>query len=271
LRKKYTLKMNNKLLLIGTIAGDMIGAPYEFIKGAKPVNFGLFNKETSFTDDTVMTIATAKKLIAKSDYVTEYQYFGRVYFSRGYGGMFKKWIKNDHPEPYNSYGNGSGMRVSPVAYFFETMEEVLAEAEASASVTHNHPEGIKGAQAIAAAVFMARKGHSKTEIKAFIEERFEYNLNRTLDEIRPTYTFDVTCQGSVPEAIIAFLESNDFEDCVRLAISIGGDTDTIAAMAGGIAEAFYGGVPAHIYDEVVSRLPEEMIKVLSDFAERVKI
>jgi ADP-ribosyl-[dinitrogen reductase] hydrolase len=262
--------MNHKLLLIGTIAGDMIGAPYERMKAAKLIGMPLFNRRFSFSDDTVMTIATASKLVNNSDYTTEYQRFGRKYPNRGYGGMFMQWIKNDHPEPYNSYGNGSGMRVSPVAYFFETLEEVLAEAEASASVTHNHPEGIKGAQAIAAAVFMARKGHSKAEIKAFIEERFEYNLNRTLDEIRPTYTFDVTCQGSVPEAIIAFLESADFEDCVRLAISIGGDTDTIAAMAGGIAEAFYGGVPSHIYDEVVSRLPEEMIKVLSDFAEKVK-
>jgi ADP-ribosyl-[dinitrogen reductase] hydrolase len=262
--------MNNKLLLIGTIAGDMIGAPYERKKAIKSVNTELFNKENSFTDDTVMTIATASKLVNNSNYRTEYQRFGREYPNRGYGGMFMQWIESDHPEPYNSYGNGSGMRVSPVAYFFETMEDVLAEAEASASVTHNHLEGIKGAQAIASAVFMARKGHSKSEIKSFIEERFEYNLNRTLDEIRPTYTFDVTCQGSVPEAIITFLESTDFEDCVRLAISIGGDTDTIAAMAGGIVEAFYGGVPTHIYDEVISRLPEEMIKVLSDFSEKVK-
>ncbi|MFN0204151.1 MAG: O-acetyl-ADP-ribose deacetylase, partial [Bacteroidia bacterium] len=266
---QHILKMNNKLLLIGTIAGDMIGAPYERMKAAKPIGMPLFNKLYSFSDDTVMTIATASKLVNNSNYVAEYQYFGRKNPNRGYGGMFKQWIESDRPEPYNSYGNGSGMRVSPVAYFFETIEEVLAEAEASASVTHNHPEGIKGAQAIASAVFMARKGHSKAEIKAFISKKFEYNLDRTLDEIRPTYTFDVTCQGSVPEAIIAFLESADFEDCVRLAISIGGDTDTIAAMAGGIAEAFYGSVPTHIYDEVVSRLPEEMIKVLSEFTEKV--
>jgi ADP-ribosyl-[dinitrogen reductase] hydrolase len=271
LRKKYTFKMNHKLLLIGTIAGDIIGAPFERMKGAPPVGFELFNPNTSFTDDTVMTIATANKLLKNSNYVTEYQHFGKEYFSRGYGGMFKKWIQEPNPEPYNSYGNGSGMRVSPVAYWFDTLEEVLTEAEASASVTHNHIEGIKGAQAIAAAVFMARKGQSKAEIKAYISEKFGYNLDRTLDEIRPTYVFDVTCQGSVPEAIIAFLESNDFEDCIRRAISIGGDTDTIAAMAGGIAEAFYGGVPTHIYDEVLSRLPAEMIKVLSDFAERVKL
>ncbi len=261
--------MNIQLKLIGTIAGDIIGAPYEFIKGAKPVGFELFNSKTSFTDDTVMTMATANKLVNNSDYVAEYQQFGRDYFSRGYGGMFKKWIQNDNPEPYNSFGNGSGMRVSPVAYWFDTLAEVLAEAEASASVTHNHEEGIKGAQAIASAVFMARKGHSKTEIKAFIEEKFSYDLDRTLDEIRPTYTFDVTCQGSVPEAIIAFLESNDFEDCIRKAISIGGDTDTIAAMAGGIAEAFYGGVPTHIYEKILTYLPEEMLAILVVFNQRI--
>ena len=261
--------MNNKLSLIGTIAGDIIGAPFERMSAAKPIGFLLFNPKYSFTDDTVMTIATAAKLINNSDYVTEYQRFGRKYFNRGYGGMFKKWIQEEHPEPYNSFGNGSGMRVSPVAYWYDTLEEVLAEAELSASVTHNHEEGIKGAKAIAAAVFMARKGKSKAEIKAFISDTFAYNLDRTLDEIRPTYFFDVTCQGSVPEAIIAFLESENFEDCIRLAISIGGDTDTIAAMAGGIAEAYYGGVPQVIYDTVLTYLDQEAIAILTIFSEKI--
>jgi ADP-ribosylglycohydrolase len=182
--------------------------------------------------------------------------------------MFRTWLREDEPKPYNSFGNGSAMRVSPVGWAFDTLEKTLEAAKESAEVTHNHPEGIKGAQATAVCIFMARTGKSKQEIKEYIENTFGYNLNRTCDEIRLDYHFDVTCQGSVPESIIAFLESTDFESAVRLAVSLGGDADTMGAITGGIAEAYYGGVPEHIRKEVLKRLPNEFIEVMQKFYQK---
>jgi ADP-ribosylglycohydrolase len=253
--------------MYGAIAGDIIGSLYEGFN-IKTTEFELFKNKSRFTDDTVLTVAIADALLSNKDYTSKLQEYGRKYPNAGYGGTFYKWIFSDNPQPYNSWGNGSAMRVSPVAYAFDNLERVLNEAEKSAAVTHNHPEGVKGAQAIATAIFLARKGKSKSEIKSYIQNTFSYDLERTIDNIRPQYTFDVSCQGSVPEAIIAFLESNSFEDAVRLAVSIGGDSDTIAAMAGSISEAFYGEVPGHILEEVKNRLPGEFIKVIETFNKR---
>ena len=182
--------------------------------------------------------------------------------------MFRNWLESADSKPYNSYGNGSAMRVSPVAYAFDTIDDVLREAERSASPTHNHPEGIKGAQAIASAIFLARTGKEKKEIREYIEGRFEYDLGRTLDEIRPQYRFDETCQGSVPEAIIAFLESTDYEDAIRKAVSLGGDADTLACMAGGIAEAYYKKIPSNIVRRGKNILDKELLAIVDEFSGR---
>ena len=193
------------------------------------------------------------------------QDYGKRYPTAGYGGMFKDWLKTNNPKPYNSFGNGSAMRVSPVGWAFNTLEETLEAAKQSAEITHNHPEGIKGAQATAACIFLARTGKCKKEIKEYVEDQFGYNLSRTCDEIRPTYKFDGSCQGTVPESIIAFLESTDFESAIRLTISLGGDADTMGAITGAIAEAFYGGVPEYIKEEVMKRLPNEFVDVIQEF------
>ncbi|MCX7999109.1 MAG: ADP-ribosylglycohydrolase family protein, partial [Leptospiraceae bacterium] len=190
------------------------------------------------------------------------------YRGRGYGGNFKKWLQNNSMQPYGSFGNGSGMRVSPVGFAFNDLDTVLDVAKQSAEVTHNHPEGIKGAQAIASSIFLARQGKTKQEIKDYISKTFGYNLNFTIDEIRPTYKFDVTCQGSVPQAIVAFLDSSDFENAIRLAISIGGDSDTIACMTGGIASAYYKSIPQEIVDFVMKQLPKEFIEIIHQFDEK---
>ena len=257
--------MSNENLIIGAIAGDIIGSVYEW-NNIKTTNFDLFCHNSTFTDDSVLTIATMYAILNQKDYAETYQLFGRNYSDRGYGGHFRSWINSNNPKPYNSWGNGSAMRVSPVGWYGNTLDEVMAEAQKSAEVTHNHPEGIKGAQATATAIFMARTGSTKDEIKKFITDTFDYNLNRKIDDIRPHYEFDVSCQGSVPEAIIAFLESTDFENAIRLAISIGGDSDTIACITGGIAEAFYNEVPENIIKNVLSILPEEMIKIIEEFS-----
>ena len=251
-------------VLLGSIAGDIIGSVYEFCP-VKFTGFQLFSERSRFTDDTVMTVALYDWLLNKGDLSDTMQRYGRRYRHRGYGGNFGKWIWAENPQPYGSYGNGSAMRVSPVGWAFETLEETLDVARQSAAVTHNHPEGIKGAQAVAAAVYLARTGKSKQEIREYIETAFGYNLNRTCDEIRPGYRFDVTCQGSVPESIIAFLESTDYETAVRLAISLGGDADTMAAIAGGIAAAYYKNVPDNIVAEVLKRLPDEFVNVVQQF------
>ncbi len=249
--------------MLGAMIGDIVGSVYEW-HNIKTTEFELFSPKCFFTDDTVLTAATAQALMTDGDYTRAYQDFARRYPGRGYGGNFSRWIWAENPKPYNSWGNGSAMRVSPVGFAFNSVEEVLAEAEHSAAVTHNHPEGIKGAQATALAILLARQGASQVDIRKEIAGRFDYDLDRTLDQIRPGYTFDVSCQGSVPEAIIAFLESSDYENAIRLAISIGGDSDTIACITGGIAEAYYG-VPDEIAEEGKSYLPEEFRLILVEF------
>lgn len=259
-------KLNVKFLC-GAIAGDIIGSVYEW-HTTKNTDFYLFTLSSKFTDDTVMTVANADWLLTGDSLLGVMQDYGNRYPHAGYGGMFRSWLREDEPKPYNSFGNGSAMRVSPVGWAFDTLEETLEAAKQSAEITHNHPEGIKGAQATSACIFMARTGKSKQEIKDYIEKRFGYNLSRTCDEIRPTYDFDVTCQGSVPESIIAFLESTDFESAIRLAVSLGGDADTMGAITGGIAEAYYGGVSEHIRKEVLKRLPNEFIVVMQKFYQK---
>jgi ADP-ribosylglycohydrolase len=246
--------------MLGAIAGDIIGSTRE-VRNVKTTDFNLFPPRSRITDDSVMTIAVADVLLKQGDYVKIMQTYGREYPDVGYGSAFKSWIKVDFPEPYNSWGNGSAMRVSPVGWAGETLDWVLDTAKASAEVSHNHPEGIKGAQAVAVAVFLAKNGASKIEIKQYVETQFGYDLNRTIEAIRPNYTFDVSCQGSVPEALIAFLESTDFERAIRLAISIGGDSDTIASIAGGVAHAFYKKIPDAIaaYTWALLSPPLEMV------------
>ena len=261
--------METKNYILGAFAGDIIGSAYEF-NNIKSEEFKLFPLGTHFTDDSVLTAATMDVLLFKLGYAEVYQEYGQLYPHRGYGGDFKSWIYSKKPKPYNSWGNGSAMRVSPIGWYYDRIDDVLIEAKRSAEVTHNHPEGIKGAQAVASAVFFARIGKSKNEIKQYIMKQFGYNLNRTIKEIRPVYEFDVSCQGSVPEAIIAFLESKDYEHAIRLAISIGGDSDTIACIAGGIAEAFYKTIPYHIMEMVVIILgPDLMVDTIIPFSKKI--
>lgn len=253
--------------ILGAVAGDTIGSIYEF-ENCRSVDFPLFTEESCETDDSVLTFATMDVLLNNGDYTKTYQQYGRNYPDPlgGYGGRFSIWIDSDDPKPYNSWGNGSAMRVSPIGWAFDTLEETLAEAKRSAMVTHDHPEGIIGAQATAAAIFLGRTGSSKEEIKKYITDQFGYDLDRKIDDIRPNYIFAESCQESVPEAIIAFLESNDYEQAIRLAVSIGGDSDTIACITGGIAEAFYGDVPDHIAKKVLEILPSEFVKMTEAFS-----
>jgi ADP-ribosylglycohydrolase len=259
---------NQPMLLSGAIAGDIIGSAYE-MRRIKKTDFPLFSDKSHFTDDSVMTVAVASKLLDfHGSYTKEMQDFGRRYPHAGYGSDFMKWLFSDNPQPYGSYGNGSAMRVSPVSYTLSHLYEVWYEAEKSAEITHNHSEGIKGAKAVATAVFLARTGSSKEEIKNYIEHTFNYDLSRTIDEIRVNYHLDISCQGSVPEAMISFLESTDFESSIRNAISIGGDSDTIASISGAIAEAFYKEIPENIIHEVVKRIPDEFLQVLIKFTKK---
>jgi len=258
------IQMTDKLI-IGAIAGDIIGSVYEW-HNIKSTDFSLFSGKSIFTDDSVLTIATMNAMLNDFDYAKSYHQFGRKFSNVGYGGHFYSWLKSDSLKPYNSWGNGSAMRVSPVGWYSSSIEETLSEAKKSAQVTHNHREGIKGAQAAAAAVYLARTGKSKTEIKSYIVNEFQYDLDRKIDDIRPHYKFDVSCQGSVPEAIIAFLESTDFENAVRLAVSLGGDSDTIACITGGIAEAFYKDIPDEIVKNVLRILPEELSEIIKAFS-----
>ena len=253
--------------MIGAIIGDVIGSVYEF-NNHRSKEFPLFQASSDFTDDSVLTFATAKVLLDGGDYAATYQQFARAYPHRGYGGRFSRWIKLDDPKPYDSFGNGSAMRIAPIGFAFADAETTLEEAKRSAEVTHNHPEGIKGAQAVALAIWMARKGEGKAAIRHAIEKQFGYDLSRDCDFIRQVNKFDETCQGSVPEAITCFLESVDFEDCIRLSISIGGDSDTIACIAGGIAQAYYRDIPNWIITETKARLPQEFLEILDRFEER---
>ena len=261
--------MLKKKLIIGAVAGDIIGSVHEG-HNLKSMDFDLFDLASDFTDDSVLTLATMDVLLNKTNYAEKYQLYGKKYPLRGYGGHFQSWIDSKNPEPYNSFGNGSAMRASPIGWYCNSIDDVMIEAQKSAEVTHNHPEGIKGAQAVAVAVFMARTGKNKNEIKKTIMEIFNYDLNRKIDKIRPKYDFDVSCQGSVPEAIIAFLESTDFENAIRLAISLGGDSDTIACITGGIAEAYYQTIPENIIQNVLDILPTELVDVIYYFSLKYK-
>lgn len=252
--------------MLGAILGDIVGSPYEFDhNNYKHKDFPLLSEKSHFTDDTVMTAAVAVGLIDGKGLPErtfcavqhEMRFWGREYPHAGYGGMFRRWLHAENPNPYGSFGNGSAMRVSAAGWLFDTLDKTLEMAKVTAEVTHNHPEGIKGAQATAAVVFLARTGHSKPEIKQYVEQTFGYDLNRTCDEIRPTYHHVETCQETVPEAIIAFLESVSFEDALRNAVSLGGDSDTLACITGGIAEAFYG-MPQELRDETLKRLPKDI-------------
>ena len=250
--------------MLGAIAGDMIGSVFEY-SNFKSKDFPLFSEDSTFTDDTVLTVAVAHAIMTDGDYASALKSFGLKYPRRGYGGFFQDWLESSKSKPYNSWGNGSAMRVSPVGFAFDSVEEVLDEAKKSAEVTHNHPEGIEGAQATALAVFLARKGSEKNDIRNEIEGRFGYVLDRTVDNIRAAYTFDVSCIGSVPESIIAFLNSKDYEDTIRNAISLGGDSDTMACIAGGIAQAYYEDIPEEIIEEVRKELSDELLDIIDDF------
>jgi len=253
--------------MLGSIAGDIIGSRFESFP-TKSTEFDLFHERSSFTDDTVLTVAVADALLHGGDYVEIFRRYGRAHPDRGYGPTFRQWLHADSGAPYNSWGNGSAMRVSPVGFAFDSIEAVLREAERSAAVTHNHPEGIKGAQAVALSIFLARGGADMNEIRGQVVQRFGYDLGRTLDEIRPGYSFDVSCPGSVPEAIIAFLESDSVEDAIRKAISLGGDSDTMACIAGGIAQAHYRALPGPIVSGVRDRLPAQFLAIIDAFNER---
>ena len=256
--------------MLGAITGDMVGAPYEFDRGSKTKDFPLWVKESNFTDDTVMTVAVAQALMdtqggSDDDILAavqgSMQRWGRKYPFAGYGGMFRQWLNMNDPKPYGSFGNGSAMRVSAVGFMYDTLERTREVAALTAMVTHDHPEGIKGAEATASAIFLARKGSTKAEIKAYVESEFGYDLSRTCEEIRPTYHHVESCQQTVPEAITAFLEGYSFEDVIRTAVSLGGDCDTLTCIAGGMAEAFYG-VPEDIARECRKRLPGDMLEVV---------
>ena len=263
--------------MYGAILGDIIGSPFEFDRGDKTKEFDLFTKGCDFTDDSVMTIAVGEALLAvgpeatvkeiEEAVVANMQDWGKRYPHAGYGGSFRHWLKEKNPKPYGSYGNGSAMRVSAAGWLYDSIERTREVARATANVTHNHPEGIKGAEATASAIYMARNGFSKEEIKEYIEREFHYNLNRTLDEIRPGYHHIESCQETVPEALTAFMEGADFEDVVRTAVSLGGDCDTLTCIAASIAEAFYG-LPDNMRGECRKRLPKDMLGILDRFDER---
>ena len=259
--------------MYGALLGDMIGAPYEFDRGSKTKEFPLFCEHSRFTDDSVMTVAVAEALLdhqfqededIKAGLIACMRKWGRKYPDAGYGRRFAQWLHARHPEPYGSYGNGSAMRVSSAGWLFDTLEETRHMARLTAEVTHNHPEGIKGAEATASAIFLARTGHSKDAIRDYVVSEFGYDLSRTCDQIRPGYFHNESCQKTVPEAITAFLEGTDFEDVIRTAVSLGGDCDTLTCIAGSIAEAFYG-VPAILEAECKSRLSEDMLYILGRF------
>ncbi len=250
--------------MIGAIAGDIIGSVYEW-NNIKTKQFELFDPRCVFTDDSVLTIALAESILNNESYTTLLKNYYQRYPDAGYGGYFHHWARSANPKPYNSWGNGAAMRISPVGFAFGKLEDVLDKARKYTEITHDHPEGIKGAQATASAIFLARTGAAKKEIKEYLEREFKYNLSKTLDEIRPAYGFDASCQGTVPQAITAFLESRDFEDAIRNAVSLGGDSDTLACITGGIAQAFYKGVPKFISEKVMQILNEDLRKVTEKF------
>ncbi len=260
--------------MYGAILGDIIGQPYEFDSGNKSKKFPLFCKNPHFTDDSVMTIAICDGILKagldadentmKTSMIKSMQLWGHKYPHSGYGGKFYLWLAMEDTKPYNSWGNGSAMRVSSVGWFFESLERTREVARWSAEVTHNHPEGVKGAEATASVIWMARNGYSKTQIKEYIIKEFGYDLSRTCDEIRPDYHHIESCQKTVPEAITAFLEGNDFEDVIRTAVSLGGDCDTLTDIATSMAEAFYG-LPEHLKSKCLQYTMPDMHDVMKEF------
>ncbi|MBQ3504152.1 MAG: ADP-ribosylglycohydrolase family protein [Oscillospiraceae bacterium] len=265
--------------MYGAILGDIIGSPYEFDRGSKTKVFPLFSVDSEFTDDTVMTIAVAEAFLdapaaagedtLRALLVEKMQRYGRLFPHAGYGARFIHWLRDRDPQPYGSFGNGSAMRVSAVGWLFDDLDTVRKMARLSAEVTHNHPEGIKGAEATAAAIFLARAGSTKAEIRAYIEAQFHYDLSRSCDEIRPGYCHVESCQETVPEAITAFLEGESFEDVIRTAVSLGGDCDTLTCIAGSMAEAFYG-VPEELKEQCRRRLHQSLLGVLLRFDRRLE-
>ena len=253
--------------MLGAIVGDIVGSVYEW-NNIKTKKFELFSPKCFFTDDTVLTVALADSILTGAPYVKNLKKFSLMYPDAGYGGGYRRWVLSESFAPYNSYGNGAAMRISPVGFAYDDLDTVLQKAEEFTAVTHNHPEGIKGGQATAAAIYLGRTGKTKEEIRAFMEERFGYDLSRHVDEIRPTYKFNETCQGTVPQAIRAFLDSTDFEDAIRTAISLGGDSDTLACITGGIAQAFYVGVPLPIQNKVYAILDEPLGQITREFMDR---
>jgi ADP-ribosylglycohydrolase len=270
--------------MIGAIIGDVIGSVYEN-ENTKTEDFPLFSRFSRFTDDTVLTVAIADAIMHHKThrlpfvqswhntnlYAHKLKEYGKRFPHAGYGQMFSEWVYRSSLRGYRSFGNGSAMRVSAIGFAFDDLNDILREAKLTALPTHNHPEGVKGAQAVAAAIFLARSSHTKDQISAYIEKQFKYNLRQSLDDIRPHYEFDSSCQGSVPQAIIAFLESTHFEDAIRKAISLGGDSDTIACIAGGIAQAYYKDIPAHIVSQTNRLLDWEFKQIINAFNERYSI
>lgn len=264
--------------MIGAILGDIIGSPFEFDRGNKTKRFNLFTDGCEFTDDTVMTIAVAEALmnagvdagrnVTEHELVYSMRSWGKRYPYAGYGAGFARWLTCEEPKPYHSYGNGSAMRVSAAGWLYDTLEKTEKVAGYTAEVTHNHPEGIKGAQAVAAGIFLARNGVDMNGIRSYVQDTYGYVFDRTLDQIRPYHHMDETCQNTVPEAFTALFESRNFEDAIRNAVSLGGDTDTLAAITGSMAEAYYG-IPAILYDEAMDRITEDMRTVVHAF-EQVK-
>lgn len=272
--------------MLGSIFGDIVGSIYEF-NNIKTTQFELLSKNSTFTDDSILTIAIADWLLQDSLDKGRLIYTIKKYVDKypnpmgSYGLRFKQWASSSDNEPYNSWGNGSAMRVSPVGWAFDTLEKTEEAAKITAEITHNHPEGIKGAQATASAIFLARNCSTKQEIKEYIENKYSYNLSRTCDEIRPTYSFNESCAGTVPEAIIAFLDSSDFESAIRLAVSLGGDTDTLTCITSGIAEAFYGmhyslpektlseHIHLNFWDEAIKKLPADLSEVVIEFYKNI--
>ena len=253
--------------MLGAIVGDIIGSVHE-VHNTRSVDFPLFVKASQFTDDTVLTVALADSILHGSDYTDKLKEYYNLYPNAGYDGGFIAWAASPSRNPYNSFGNGSAMRVSPIGFAFDSLEAVLGRAGESAAKTHNHPEGIKGAQATAAAIFLAREGKTKKEIRQSIENLFGYSMDESIDSLREYYQFDTTCQGSVPQAITAFLESDHFEDAIRKAVSIGGDSDTIACIAGGIAHAYYKQIPDPIVDQVYRTLDSRLRRVVTLFCNK---
>ena len=253
--------------MIGAIAGDIIGSVYE-INNVKTTDFPLFKEESTFTDDTVLSVAVADSILEEADLAAKFREYYTLYPHAGYGAGFARWASSSTSGPYNSWGNGSAMRVSPVGFAYDSLDEVLDKAKKSAEITHNHEEGIKGAQATAASVFLARTGHNKHFISEYIQKNFGYRLDEPLASIRKNYTLDHSCQGTVPQSITAFLESEDYEDAIRKAISIGGDSDTIACITGGIAQAFYKDIPTSVLDKVYEILDSRLRQVVTLFCNR---